>query len=385
VTTDNNIELLYQRKLLYSKVVVIAVIITLLFAASPFVLHQQQGIAQDQSSNFTQAQNLTNMIQTNNSSSQIYIPTTISKASQEMLKNLTMDIPTFVVPNSDDLKGWQKLNQQIGPMFMQLFQPIVDRYQPNITATKIGDVNVLDIKPKDWRDNGKVLVYLHGGGYVSLDANSTLGNAATMANSAGLRVISVDYSLAPASKWNQTTDEVVSVIQALKDQGYSLDDIAMYGDSAGGGLVAGSVLKMRDEGVGMPAALALWSPWTDLMGIGDTFFTLENADPFLSNDLEVKMAGAYANPSDQKNPYVSPVYGDFSNGFPPTLIQGGTKEMLLSDFVRLYQALDQANIPVKLDIYEGMPHVFQTFLQNTTESNIAISKTSDFLREYLDY
>jgi acetyl esterase/lipase len=79
------------------------------------------------------------------------------------------------------------------------------------------------------------------------------------------------------------------------------------------------------------------------------------------------------------------VYGNFSNGFPPTLIQGGTKEMLLSDFVRLYQALDQAGISVKLDIYEGMPHVFQTFLQNTIESNIAISKTSDFLREYLGY
>jgi epsilon-lactone hydrolase len=385
VTTENNIGLLYQHKLLYSEVVVVAVIITLLLAASPFVLHQQQSIAQDQSSNFAQGQNLTNTIQTNNSSSPIYIPATISKAAQEILKNLTMDIPTFVVPNSDDLKGWQKLNQQIGPMFMQLFQPIVDRYQPNITVTKIGDVNVLDIKPIDWRDNGKVLIYLHGGGYVSLDANSTLGNAAIVANSTGLRVISVDYSLAPASKWNQTTNEVVSVIQALKDQGYSLDDIAMYGDSAGGGLVAGSVLKMRDEGIGMPAALVLWSPWTDLMGVGDTFFTLENADPFLSNDLEIKMAGAYANPSDQKNPYVSPVYGDFSNGFPPTLIQGGTKEMLLSDFVRLYQALDQANIPVKLDIYEGMPHVFQTFLQNTTESNIAISKTSDFLREYLGY
>jgi acetyl esterase/lipase len=385
VTTENNIELLYQRKLLYSKVVVVAVIITLFLVASPFVLHQQQGIAQDQSSNFAQAQNLTNIIQTNNSAPQYYIPSTISKEAQEILKNLTMDIPTFVVPNSDDLKGWQKLNQQISPMFMQQFQPIVDRYQPNITATKIGDVNVLDIKPKDWRDNGKVLVYLHGGGYVSLDANSTLGNAATMANSGGLRVISVDYSLAPASKWNQTTDEVVSVTQALKDQGYSLDDIAMYGDSAGGGLAAGSVLKMRDKGVGMPAALVLWSPWTDLTGIGDTFFTLENADPFLSNDLAKKMAGAYANPSDQKNQYVSPVYGNFSNGFPPTLIQGGTKEMLLSDFVRLYQALDQAGISVKLDIYEGMPHVFQTFLQNTIESNIAISKTSDFLREYLGY
>ena len=116
-------------QLLCSKVVVIAVIITLLLAGSPFVLHQQQSIAQDQSSNFVQAQNLTNIIQTNNSASQIYIPTTISKATQEILENLTMDMPTFVMPSSDDLKGWQRLNQLISPMFMQMSQPIVDRYQ----------------------------------------------------------------------------------------------------------------------------------------------------------------------------------------------------------------------------------------------------------------
>ena len=110
-----------------------------------------------QSFNFVQAQNLTNTIQTNNSAFQIYIPPTISKESQEILKSLTMNRPTFVTPSSDDLKGWQKLNQQISSMFMQMSQPIVDSYQPNITATKMGDVNVLDIKPKDWRDNGKVL------------------------------------------------------------------------------------------------------------------------------------------------------------------------------------------------------------------------------------
>lgn len=80
------------------------------------------------------------------------------------------------------------------------------------------------------------------------------------------------------------------------------------------------------------------------------------------------------------------MYGNFSKGFPPTLIQGGTREVQLSDFVRLYQAIDQAGITVKLDIYEGMPHVFQKyFFHNTTESNTAISKTSDFLKEYLGY
>ncbi|MGA7369285.1 MAG: alpha/beta hydrolase [Nitrososphaeraceae archaeon] len=343
-----------------------------------------------QSYEFVQAQtqNITNVIQTNNNGeSQFYIPPTISEEAQGILKNLTTNLSGFpFIPNPNDSEGWQRLNQETSPIVTQFSQSIVDSYKPNITATEFADINVLDIKPQDWNDNGKVLVYLHGGGYTLLGANSTLGNVAPVANSTGLRVISIDYSLAPSSKWNQTTDEVVSVIQAVMDQGYSLDDIAMYGDSSGGGLVAGSVLKMRDQGLGMPAALVLWSPWTDVTGIGDTYFTLGNADPLITNDSERNMAAAYADPPDQKHPYVSPVYGNFSSGFPPTLIQGGTKEMLLSDFVRLYQALDQASIPVKLDIYEGMPHVFQTFFfHNTTESNLAISKTNDFLKEYLDY
>jgi epsilon-lactone hydrolase len=353
-------------------------IIAILFGFLSYVL-----FVPSQSFISVQAQNLTEIVQINNES-QYYIPPTISKEAQEILKNLLMNFPAPAFPNPDDLKGWQELNQQISPMFSQMSQPIVDSYQHNITATKLGDINVLDIKPKDWRDNGKVLIYLHGGGYTLLGANSTLGYAVPVANSTGLRVVSVDYSLAPSSKWNQTTDEVISVVQALREQGYSLDDIGMFGDSAGGGLVAGSVLKMRDEGIGMPAALVLWSPLTDVTGIGDTYYTLRDADPFLNGGLE-KLADAYANPSDQRNPYVSPVYGNFTTEFPPTLIQGGTKEILLSDFVRLHQALDQANIPVKLDIYEGMPHDFQLFLYNTTESDIALSKTNDFFKEYLDY
>jgi acetyl esterase/lipase len=111
----------------------------------------------------------------------------------------------------------------------------------------------------------------------------------------------------------------------------------MLGDSAGGGLAAGTILKMRDEGLGMPAALVLWSPWTDVTGVGDTYFTLRNDDPLLNVELDKSMASAYANLSDQKNPYVSPVYGNFNNGFPPVLIQVGTKDGDLNDSVRLYQ------------------------------------------------
>ena len=112
---------------------------------------------------------------------------------------------------------------------------------------------------------------------------------------------------------------------------------------------------------------------------------MKNADPILSYDAFLKnSADAYADPKDQKNPYASPVYDNFTQGYSPTLIQGGTKEILLSDFIRLYQALDQNKIPVKLDIYEGMLHGFQYYYK-APESKLALSKMNDFLREHLGY
>jgi epsilon-lactone hydrolase len=248
-----------------------------------------------------------NLHQTNSVFSQedvnstINIPETISQGAQKILRNITTQMPEFVTPGANDIEGWKNLNKQISAFSTAQFQSLVDSYDSNITSTKLGNVKVLDIKPANWTDNGKILVYVHGGGYTILGANSTLNNPVPMVNATGLRVISIDYSLAPSSKWNQITSEVVSVIQALKDQGYSLDSIAMYGDSAGGGLVASSVLKMRDEGIGIPSALVLWSPWTDVSGTGDTYFTLKRADPFISEIMLKNMGGAYADPKDQKN------------------------------------------------------------------------------------
>jgi acetyl esterase/lipase len=185
------------------------------------------------------------------------------------------------------------------------------------------------------------------------------------------------------AKYNVITDQVIAVIQALRHKGYSLKDLAIYGDSAGGGLAAGTVLKMRDQGLGMPAAVVLWSPWADIRETGDTYQTLKQAEPlYLYDRLLKRCADAYAAPSEQLNPYVSPVYGDFSQGFPPTLIQGGTKELFLSNFVRLYQALELAHQTVKLDLYEGMPHVFQRY--NIPEAKLARQKVANFLKQYLD-
>jgi acetyl esterase/lipase len=246
----------------------------------------------------------------------------------------------------------------------------------------MGGVPVVQIASENWKENGKVLVYVHGGGYVTGGPGFGLGG--WVSGETGLRIISVGYTLAPEAKWDQISDQVVAVLRAVEQEGYAPKNIAVLGDSAGGGLAAGAILKMRDKGLGVPGALVLWSPWADITETGDTYFTLRRADPLLDYKVLLKKAAdAYADPKDQKNPYVSPVYGDYSKGFPPTLIQGGTKEIFLSDFVREYRAIDSAGGTAVLDIYEGMPHVFQGIVFGTPETKQSMDKMKKFLATYL--
>jgi acetyl esterase/lipase len=262
--------------------------------------------------------------------------------------------------------------------------PLLQRYEHSVKEAKLGGVPVLDVCPKGRKENGKLAVYTHGGAHVMYSAASSLGRAVVFAHTTGLRVISVDYTLAPLAKYNQMSDEVISVIGALTKEGQRLQDTIIYGDSSGGGLAAATVLKLRDRGPGMPAAAVLVSPWVDVTPSGDTETTLHDADPNqLYEKHAVHAAAAFADLKDQKHPYASPVYGDFSKGFPPTLIQGGLKETLLSGFVRLYQALDAAGVPVKLDLYEGMIHNFQDRIPDAPEAVLAREKIRAFVHQQL--
>ncbi|QDV19157.1 Putative acetyl-hydrolase LipR precursor [Gimesia panareensis] len=312
------------------------------------------------------------------------IPSTISPEAQKALAGFSRAAATAPLPAADDLAGWKAVQERIEQKRAAANTEVVKKYQPEITPRKLGGVPVLDIKPKGWNESKQVLVYTHGGAYTMYSARSRLMSAVPMAGETGFRVISVNYTLAPVGKWQEVTDQVVTVVQTLIKQGHSLNDIAMYGESAGGGLAAGAVLKLRDKGLGMPAAVVLWSPWADITETGDTYTTLQQADPLLYYPHNLKhCADAYADPKDQKHPYVSPVYGDYSQGFPPTLIQAGTKEIFLSNAIRQYQAIDTAGIPVKLDLYEGMWHIFQVFNYDLPESKLARKKVKAFLQQHV--
>jgi len=203
-----------------------------------------------------------------------------------------------------------------------------------------------------------------------------------MSRYSGLRVISVDYTTAPFASWSEIQDQVVAVFRALLAEGFAMDDIALYGDSAGGGLAVSTVLNLREQGLGLPAAVVLWAPWVDLSDAGDTAYTLEGADPSLSYDgLLYESALAFADGLDLTDPRVSPIYADFTTGFSPALIQAGTKEIFLSTAVRLFQALESAGQDATLDIYEGMWHIFQP--NPIPEADAAVRKSADFILAHL--
>jgi len=313
-----------------------------------------------------------------------YVTKTISKGAQDLMKarvrigKSTAQFPKGDAPHSE----WKKVQTHIDNLVLAGLQPIKDYYKSQIDTITIGGIRAIDIHPKNYKKSDKIAFYIHGGAYVVLSADVTLASMLPLAETSGLRIVAIDYTLAPQAKFKQITDEVISFYKGLLKE-YDSKNIVIYGDSAGGGLAAGSILKMRDLGIEMPAALVLWSPWSDIDQIGETYFTLADNDPSLvyNNFLE-NAALAYAPKSEFKNPYVSPVYGDFRKGFPPTLIQVGSKEIFLSNAIRIYRAIDDANIEVKLDVYEGMWHVWQGHYL-LPESIKAVENTKKFMFKHL--
>jgi acetyl esterase/lipase len=290
-------------------------------------------------------------------------------------------------PAADDLPGWERAWRKGEADSEPKVQATLKRYQPTVKERKLGGVPVLDVTPKGWKDNGKVLVHAHGGAYTMFSAHSRLQSSVVAADATRLRGHSNDYTPAPVAQWEKITDEVLAVFAALQKEGYKPKDIAAYGESAGGALIAGSVLKMRDKGLGMPAAVVLWSPWADITNAGDSAITIRPFDPYYVYEKHLKSsADAYADPKDQKHPYVSPVYGDYAKGFPPALIQGGTREIFLSHFVRIYRAIDGAGGTAVLDLYDGMPHNFQFRLElaEAAEAKASLKKMAAFLKKNLE-
>jgi monoterpene epsilon-lactone hydrolase len=247
-----------------------------------------------------------------------------------------------------------------------------------VTAVPAGGV------PAHWlaapgADAGRVLLFLHGGGYELGSLRSDGELAARLGRASGMRVLFPEYRLAPEHPFPAAIDDVVAAWRWLRtDQDLSAGSIAVAGGSAGGGLTVALLVATRDAGEALPGAAVLMSPTVDLTSSGASMTERADQDPISTPAMLRRFASDYLAGADPKTPLASPLFAPLS-GLPPLLVQVGTADLLLSDSERLARAAADAGVDVILEIGEGLPHVYQIML-GTPEAAEATERIGEYLR-----
>lgn len=228
----------------------------------------------------------------------------------------------------------------------------------------------------------QVVLYLHGGGYVAGSPASHRALTAAISRAARVRVLAIDYRLAPEHPFPAALDDAAAAYTWLLGQGFRASSIGVGGDSAGGGLTAALLVRLRDAGRPLPGAAFMFSPWTDLAGTGESARTRAGLDPMIVGDL-AHHGSFYVGPGgDPRHPLISPIHAALHD-LPPLLIQVGTHEVLHDDAARLAERARAAGGRVELDVWHGMIHVFQAFPRFLPEARRAITRIGEFLRAEL--
>jgi epsilon-lactone hydrolase len=231
-------------------------------------------------------------------------------------------------------------------------------------------------------DAGRVLLFLHGGGYELGSLRSDGELAARLGRAGGMRVLFIDYRLAPEHPFPAAVDDVVAAWRWLRaDQELHARSLAVAGDSAGGGLAVALLVALRDAGEALPAAAVLMSPTVDLTSSGDSMTERAKQDPISTPAMLRQFAADYLAGADPTTPLASPLFASLA-GLPPMLVQVGTADLLLSDSERLAAAAADADVHVTLEVGEGLPHVYQLLL-GTPEAAEATDRVGRFLRAHV--
>ena len=233
--------------------------------------------------------------------------------------------------------------------------------------------------------NGKVVLILHGGGYVwPLMDSSREGAIMYCEFTDGAQVINVDYRVAPTDLYPAALEDCVVAYKWILEQGYKGKDILLIGESAGGGLVLALPLYLRDHGIETPKACIALSPWADVDDKSPSRQINIEKDVLLGRGgctiADQVQKHDYSGDWDLKTPYLSPYYGDYTD-FPDLLLQAGTFEVLYDDSVKVYEKALAAGVNVKLSSYYGMSHCFQALFPEIPESKMAWKEIRDFMRE----
>ncbi|MFJ7436164.1 alpha/beta hydrolase [Methylorubrum thiocyanatum] len=242
--------------------------------------------------------------------------------------------------------------------------------------------------PAEWTstpaaDGARVVLFLHGGGYVSGSLKSHRHMVAQAGREARARTLAIDYRLAPEHPFPAALDDALTGYRFLLASGIAPARIALAGESAGGGLALATALSLREAGLPLPGCLWLSSPWVDLALTGASLESKASVDPLLSRTYLAELASLYLNGADARGPLVSPINADLA-GLPPMLIQVGSAETLLDDSVRLAEVAGAADVAVHLEIWPRMIHAWHLFYQEVADGRRSLASAGTFIRSHLD-
>jgi acetyl esterase/lipase len=226
------------------------------------------------------------------------------------------------------------------------------------------------------------MLYIHGGGWTIGSVNTHARLVGNISAAADVRAFSIDYRLAPEHPFPAGLDDCITAYKWLLDQGVDPARLAIAGDSAGGNLTLASLVRLRDEGLPLPAAAVCLSPATDFGQTGESYTTRREADPMIQPDSMPRVREAYLPGRDPKDPLISPLYADLS-GLPPILIQVGDAEVLRDDSTQFAARAKVAGVDVTLEVWDEMIHVFQFFAPILPEGTEAIARIGVYIKSHV--
>lgn len=281
-------------------------------------------------------------------------PAHLSPEAAAQLSAPTMENPPW--PALDDIDGWRKMIADMDRLGSGFLDAMSAHLAVGIEEVEANGVRVFVATPRDLAaDDPAIYMDFHGGALLWGGGESCRAMGKITAAMMRARTWAVDYRMPPDHPYPGPLDDCVAAYRALLER-TDASNIIVGGASAGGNLAAATVLRSRDEGLQLPAAVVLMTPEIDLTECGDSFRTLLGIDTALTSSL-MPANLFYANGHNLTDPHLSPLFGDFSRGFPPTLLQSGTRDLFLSNTVLMHRALRRAGVPADLHVFDAATHL----------------------------
>ena len=314
----------------------------------------------------------------------IPVPYGISPEMAEIVKARTISAG---IPLPDTTEAWLAFQKAFDAPGEEGGRQGAARHGATYEVQQIAGVKTYVVTPAKLskRFADRVFVHAHGGAFVFGGGDSTLREAVWVADGLGVKVVSVDYRRPPLYPFPAALEDVLAVYEdVIKQQGAA--KTAIFGSSAGGNITLATVLRLKQLGKPLPGAVFAGTPTTDLENTTDTWYTFEGLDPLGARDGLIQAAmDLYAGVEPLANPLLSPVNGSLE-GFPPTILISGTRDLLLSDTVRMHRALRAAGVTADLHVYDGQVHgdYIQGLLLDMPESEDAQRELSEFFARHLE-